>query len=416
MGASFMVQYQKDQVILHQGERQKSVYKIISGTVAFYTNYGKINRMRAGERSAPDYFGEIMLLADQPSYCTVVAEGAVTALQVSEEDFANFLQKDAQNALSMVQTMAENLRMVHININKAQLLAQIEQAAAQMVIDLGVLRSLVQPEVSARLEAHFGSEEAAKAEREQSRHALFLPGHPGYTQVPLPDCSQFLYEKEYTCPHCGQAFQGVRIATLKLTPIHDAIGKERYDFRMIYENFRMEWFEIVSCPHCYFSAFADLFQSHEAVRKEYYTKKLAEARAILPNDFLQKRTMEDVFTQHYLALLCADAYQNNLMNKAQLWQNIAWLYEDRQETALLEEALERTMAAYEEVYSVCELSSAQMQRIFLVIAGILHHKGEEKEARRWLMEVKMLRDGKPIYTNMADRLIQIIREDADLAE
>lgn len=416
MGSSFMVQYQKDQVILHQGEKQKCVYKIISGKVAFYTNYGKINRMRAGERSAPDYFGEIMLLADQPSYCTVVAEEAVTALQVSEGDFANFLQKNTQNALYMVQTMAENLRMVHININKAQLLSQIEQAAAQAVVDLGILRRLVQPEVSARLESHFGLEDAGKAQEKEESRPVLLPEHPGYAQVPLPDCTQFLYEKEYTCPHCGQAFQGVRIATLKLTPIHDAIGKERYDFRMIYENFRSEWFEIVSCPYCYFSAFADLFQSPEVVRKEYYTKKLAEARMKIPNDFLQKRTMEDVFTQHYLAMLCADAYQNNLMNKAQLWQNIAWLYEDRQETALMEEALERTMAAYEEVYSVCELSSAQMQRIFLVIAGILYHKGEKMEARRWLLDVKQLHDGKPIYTNMADRLIQMIREEMDLAE
>lgn len=416
MSASFMVQYQKDQVILHQGEKQKCVYKIISGTVAFYTNYGKINRMRAGERSAPDYFGEIMLLADQPSYCTMVAESPVTALQVSEEDFANFLRKNAQNGIYMVQTMAENLRMVHININKAQLLSQIEQAAAQAVPDLGILRSLVQPEVSARLESHFGQEDAEKPQKKEESGYALLPGHPGYTQVPLPDCTQFLYEKEYTCPHCGKAFQGVRIATLKLTPIHDAIGKERYDFRMIYENFRSEWFEIVSCPHCYFSAFADLFQSHEPPRKEYYTKKLTEARAMVPNDFLQKRTMEDVFTQHYLAMLCADAYQNNLMNKAQLWQNIAWLYEDQKETALMEEALERTMEAYEEVYSVCELSSAQMQRIFLVIAGILYQKGERMEARRWLMEVKQLRDGKPIYTNMADRLIQLIREEMDLAE
>lgn len=416
MSSSFMVQYQKDQVILHQGEKQKCVYKIISGTVAFYTNYGKINRMRAGERSAPDYFGEIMLLADQPSYCTMVAESPVTALQVSEEDFTNFLRKNAQNGIYMVQTMAENLRMVHININKTQLLSQIEQAAAQAALDLGILRGLVQPEVSARLEAHFGQEDAEKAQKKEECSYALLPGHPGYVQVPLPDCTQFLYEKEYTCPHCGQVFQGVRIATLKLTPIHDAIGKERYDFRMIYENFRSEWFEIVSCPHCYFSAFADLFQSHEPPRKEYYTKKLAEARAKVPGDFLQKRTMEDVFIQHYLAMLCADAYQNNLMNKAQLWQNIAWLYEDRQETAMMEEAMERTMEAYEEVYSVCELSSAQMQRIFLVIAGILHHKGEEMAARRWLMEVKQLRDGKPIYTNMADRLIQLIREKMDLAE
>ncbi len=75
----------------------------------------------------------------------------------------------------------------------------------------------------------------------------------------------------------------------KLTPIHEQMGQERYDFRMIYENFRSEWFEIVTCPHCCFSAFMDTFQLQEPPRKERYATKQDEVCAALPVDFTTKK-------------------------------------------------------------------------------------------------------------------------------
>ena len=412
MSTSLVMHCQKGEVIIQQGELQRDVYKILSGTVGAYTNYGKINEMRAGQHTAPDYFGEIMLLAEQPSYCTIVAESAVAVLRVSEEDFEVYLQKDVQNALSIVKAMADNLRMVHINIHTTQLLEQVRQSGAQAPITLGVLRKLIKPEVDDRLAIHSGKKNFFEQKKEQILREICLPGHKDYSDITLPDCSEYLFEKEYTCPHCKRSFQGVRIAMHKLSPIHEQMGQERYDFRMIYENFRTEWFEIVTCPHCCFSAFMDTFQLQEPPRKERYATKLAEVRAALPVDFTtKKKTLDTVFMQHYLALLCAEAFHNDLMNKAQLWRNISWLYEDTKDTALQEEALKKTVEAYKMVYSRCDLTSAQSQQTYLIIAGILYHLGEKKDARQWLTQVKSLRDGKPIYANMADRLIQIIREE-----
>ncbi len=416
MSGSNVMQYQKGEVIIQQGERQRDLYKILVGTVAFYTNHGKINEMRAGERSVPDYFGEIMLLADQPSYCTVIAETSVTVLRVSEEDFEGFLLKNVPNALYMVNTMAENLAMVHININKNLLVSQVKAIGEQTTMNLNMLRRLVKKEVDARLESRSEPKEKAALKKAQVVEAMCLPGHKDYSDKELPNCEQYLFEKEYTCPHCKHTFKGVRISEFKLTPIHDQMGKERYDFRMIYENFRSEWFEIVTCPYCCFSTFSDTFQLKDMPRKERYATKLAEVRAALPLDFTKNQNLDTVFTQHYLALLCAEAFQNDLMTKAQLWMNLSWLYEDEHDTALMEEALKNGVEAYKNVYSMCDLTSAQSQRIFLIIAGSLYRLGEAKEARQWLTQVKMLRDGKPIYANMADRLIQIIREEMDMEE
>lgn len=414
MSTSFLVHFQKDEIILHEGEQQKIVYKLVFGTVAFHTNYGKINHMRVGERTAPDYFGEIMLLVDVPTYCTIVAENAVTALRVSEEDFDNFLQRDAQNPSYIVGEMADNLQMAQIYIDRERLLQEIAQAATQVVMDLNILRSLVQPEISARLAIHFGrAGSIANAEKEHILQELYLPGHKDYSDVLLPDCTEFLYEKEYTCPHCKQPFEGVCIASMKLIPVYGSYEEERYDFRMIYRDFCAEWYDIVTCPHCYFSAFSDTFRTDEIPSKGRYAARLAEIRAALPTDFWKEQTLARVFTQHYLALVCAEAFQNELMSKAQIWQNISWLYEDQKDTELHEAALQRTMDAYKEVYSYCDLTPAQMQRIFLIIADILYHKGKRQAARRWLMQTKMLREGKPIYVNMADKLIQIIREEID---
>ncbi len=186
MSTSLVMHCQKGEVIIQQGELQRDVYKILSGTVGTYTNYGKINEMRAGQHTAPDYFGEIMLLAEQPSYCTIVAESAVAVLRVSEEDFEIYLQKDVQNALSIVKAMADNLRMVHINIHAKQLLDQVRQSGAQVPITLDVLRKLIKPEVDDRLAIHSGKKNFFSRKRSRFYARFAYPG----TRIILISCCQ----------------------------------------------------------------------------------------------------------------------------------------------------------------------------------------------------------------------------------
>ena len=59
----------------------------------------------------PSCFGEMTILADQPSYYTVVALDDTKVLRVPESNFEAFIQGDHRNALSIMKTMAKNLAL-----------------------------------------------------------------------------------------------------------------------------------------------------------------------------------------------------------------------------------------------------------------------------------------------------------------
>jgi len=109
--------YQKGEIIVQQGKAQRALYKILSGDVALYVNHGTPNEYFAGTLSAPQCFGEMMVLVGQPSQYTVLAQSDAAVLCVPEEALLPFIQNDAQDALVIMKTLARNLTLTNVNFN-----------------------------------------------------------------------------------------------------------------------------------------------------------------------------------------------------------------------------------------------------------------------------------------------------------
>ena len=117
MSGAAILECKENQVIVRQGDTEKSLYKVISGSVALYINYKRKDEYLVGVLSFPKCFGEITLLTGEPSYYTVVALTDVRVLRVPEANFEAFIQADPQNAMNIMKTMARNFSMVNMNMN-----------------------------------------------------------------------------------------------------------------------------------------------------------------------------------------------------------------------------------------------------------------------------------------------------------
>ena len=90
MAKAGITEYKEDQIILKQGDPDKSLYKILSGQVAVYINYEKDDEYLVGIQAYPSCFGEMTILSGQPSFYTVVALTDTKILCVPEENFESF--------------------------------------------------------------------------------------------------------------------------------------------------------------------------------------------------------------------------------------------------------------------------------------------------------------------------------------
>lgn len=103
---SRMQKFPEDSIILREGELRDEMYKIVSGKVAVYINYGKENEYLLGILGEQQCFGELGLLCRQPSMYTVVAVYDVLAMRISLDEFGEFLKKNNKNAIDIIRNLS----------------------------------------------------------------------------------------------------------------------------------------------------------------------------------------------------------------------------------------------------------------------------------------------------------------------
>lgn len=434
------VQYfQKNQIIFYENNIDTSLYKIISGSVAFYIHHGTAREQLIGTSSAPNYFGMMNAMTGRPATYTAVACESTAVLRLPQSQMETFPKSDPGNALALMKLMAFELCAADDRF--AQLLLDLHELAggtsetAQKIsalldqYDVGSERMLdtfvppepvelpVQPEQNATEEASsVGQIVIAENTAERGESIMpepYLEGHLGYPGITRPEDKKYLLEHELTCPNCRQKFTGVRVRASKLIPIRYTAEEHRYDLRVSYSDFEMEWHEIITCPHCYFSALESHFQNKASLYRSRYEEKLKNLRDFIPFDLHGEPTLDAVFAKHYLALVCAPGFTDWRQINAHVWMNLVRLYQDAGEPHLADIAEQKALEAYEIVYKEVDLSESQEQRLCLTMAGVLYARGQKQKAREWAVLVRRGSDDRTAYWNMAEQLIQDVRAELE---
>ena len=425
MSKAAVQNYREKQVIFTEGKSDAYLYKIMSGQVAFVMNHGTPEERIVGVSSAPNYFGGMNVFAGSPSSYTAVALSDVTLMRIPDAGLDSFVRTNSAGVIVGMKSVAGHLASINeavgLMMEELKAFCRGEKFGKRDLQDLvDRYESALDPRVILdQYEEYIPApvvelppEPAAAMEQEAA--GFYLEGHRGYPGIVHPEYRKYLIQTEYTCPHCGNKFKADKILTSKLIPVRDMSEEMRYDLRVYYRDFEAEWYEIVTCPHCYFSSFENYFKDSNSLYRSRYESKLASLCDSIALDFTRERDLDFVFAQHYLALACARGINDRRQIEARVWMNLIRLYKDAGEEALAKIAEQKTVDAYQTVYMECELQPGQEQRLCLTVAGMLFAQGEKKAAREWAAKVRRGSGDRSAYWNMAEQLIQDVR--AEMSE
>ncbi len=131
---SRMQKFPEDSIILREGELRNEMYKIVSGKVAVYINYGKENEYLLGILGEQQCFGELGILCRQPSMYTIVAVYDVLAMRISRDEIDEFLKKNNKNAINIIQNLSWCMMNLKGNLDLVlDELANLNETEAQKV-------------------------------------------------------------------------------------------------------------------------------------------------------------------------------------------------------------------------------------------------------------------------------------------
>lgn len=394
MAKAGITEYKEDEIILKQGDPDKSLYKILSGQVAVYINYEKDDEYLVGIQSFPSCFGEMTILSGQPSFYTVVALTDAKILCVPEENFEGFIQSNPANAISIMKTMAKNISLLNMNIK--MLTEEIAYSNAGDVAGSNQSKVVI--------------EENSLTLSGNSNFELYLPGHKGYESVSCPASEKYTYLKEYVCPHCGTKFVAACVNRMSLES-EDKVIDFRDDMRVNCGDFNVEWYQVITCTHCYFSGVMDFFRKDGGkVSKIKYQEDLKKAFSSIFLNFTTTRNLDFVFTQYYLALICVRGMEDETLMEARLWLNLSRLYTDVGEEALSHEAIKRAAAAYISTHGYSTLKPKVEHKICMSIAGLLYKYEFYKQAKELAVFLVMERAERSYYTRIAEDMIAELRK------
>jgi uncharacterized protein (DUF2225 family) len=169
------------------------------------------------------------------------------------------------------------------------------------------------------------------------------------------------------------------------------------------------YFDVVTCPHCLYSAMTDTFKSPDLLKVD-----LSELKALQGKVKVKTGAQTDtfsIFAGYYLALLCAPkCFAKHHQVAAKLLVKLSRVYQDCGDAAMEREISRRALDAYTYIY-INEDSTPELDQQLCLIIGELHLKlGDVKQARDFFFKAKTNREGSQVLKTQAENRLGEIRE------
>jgi phosphoserine phosphatase RsbU/P len=137
-----VAEYPPGHVLCQEGELEHVFYIVADGQVAITQRIGHAGERLLALRQPGEYFGEMALIENKPRTATVRTVGDATLLEITEDDFNQFLHTSPNMALSMIRSITANLRradqaaigeLVQKNIELAKAYDELKEAQSEIV-------------------------------------------------------------------------------------------------------------------------------------------------------------------------------------------------------------------------------------------------------------------------------------------
>lgn len=376
-----LLQYEKGEIIQSPADStHEYLYGVIKGDATEYENYNQDNQLEVSQLKFGDIFGEVSFFAGLSRTTTIVANEDTALVAINSDNFNSICENYPEDIFDMFSILSKKMYTTSKKADKYKKMA----------------------------EDAVGKEKVSQIELESSNQKLFPPQHKPINLTEPNTYKDFVSPTEYTCPCCKKKFDSVIQLTSRLRPQK---GEQlRGDLRQKYVDYDPLWYDITTCPNCLFSAQTSHFAKGTYVATADFMPQLAEVKSFINPTFTYPKTLEQVFTSYYLALICADGFEIPKQVRARLWLQLSWMYSDINQPEMTTIAQRKSFDFYSEFYSVTNLQPVSEQACCLVLGYLGGYIGEFELALKYLYNVKIAVDGKPIYKQVADREADIIRD------
>ena len=128
-----LLQYEKGETIIQEGDVGESAYMIEDGCVEVSRSAGD-RKVVLASLGKGEIFGEMSMIDDSPRGATIIATTDTALLELPREEFLEHLQTEPEFAIRVLRTIFERLRDANIRV---QQLEQNEPAVATEQADAG---------------------------------------------------------------------------------------------------------------------------------------------------------------------------------------------------------------------------------------------------------------------------------------
>lgn len=110
-------QYKEGQTVLREGDKNSTLYKIVSGKVEVYVGYGTKHETIIGILSDGAYFGEIGAFTDSDSIYSIVTYSDCLIMEIGKNELEEYAKLNYRDLLAILSNMANSMVNLKTNID-----------------------------------------------------------------------------------------------------------------------------------------------------------------------------------------------------------------------------------------------------------------------------------------------------------
>ena len=401
--------YKTGAYIFRQEELGDEMYIILSGQVGVYINSLNGFPISISHLESGDFLGEMSLLEDLPRNASAIAETDTTVIAITKNNFQAFICEPSSIPYRIMKGLILQICQLYNELSKCKSgdhpLSKLSETVEQEKYEE---TTPVENQVDNIQITNNTSTEADNNPMIKGFGTLFPDGHKKY-KLTAPDVyNDFMITAHARCPVCKESFEGKKQYLSKLK-----FEKMDHDFRKHYFGFEPLWYSLWACPHCYYTNYYLEYDAIPAYKTQNILARTAELKKQFAFRFSEPRTIDQVFTAYYLALVNAEFYNASPLKFAKIWLQLSWLYHDVNDEEMFNTASALALKNYYDVlYKTGEnLPIEQVQQCFLLLGELYLLKGDEKEAVRHFYTAIKKDGGKETFNQQAEDRIHDIRKD-----
>lgn len=104
--------FKKGEIIYHQGDYLATIFDVLWGRVALYSDYGTQNQRLMLEIDGQGFFGLVGFLESRPQNATAIALEKTACNLITKESFGNYFQERPAKIMSIMQYMSRRMRVL----------------------------------------------------------------------------------------------------------------------------------------------------------------------------------------------------------------------------------------------------------------------------------------------------------------